>query len=683
MDDPKNHLLGDIDENRVDFLTPEDSAPKGAENFSMNQAKMESPFGGGAPKESPANKDLEKFPAGSAARVLAEKQAEEERARNEFVYTTILTGKEVEHKLYHERSLNLQVQGKILEAVIKRAGSNMRKEAYSKGIALDEEEVAQRIKNLSAEEAQKILREEFIGGEKGWEAVDRTTPNLRIKEFGPNRSIDEVLRSAYELDMSLNAAAHPEQYEDTRRKKEEVKPTESNLKGVMEKSTRELKNRLQAYGLKMKDLDSELFSNINPNFLAFIKEAKPEGIDQATEDTAHIESRGKNRQIALDVDPNNATAKMMRTRVGLALNELGANALSLAYLDHYKFVQGSPKSLTEAIELDRKVVEEAKGNISDVQKLKEIKVSIGGGILNVMEAEDVLNNLRDNIEGNSAGQDKEPVRNDSIPEAKPRQQPEFQGTKLEATPQDKVKIEQVEQKLEEQRIAELARVTRQEGMGQLYGHTYPFDKAVGSTGYYPGMGFIKGESVVGNYDKYKELFEVVGAAQAPQHEVFDPYVNKGRQVWVIAGDYRATKTEIWQKRVKGGLFGLGEKIVTHEEQKTRSYKGERGELHGENGWRSYSYFMLTENPGDVRVGVGTMMNIVVPPEIAQKIDKEVEADPMFPDRYFKALFPGVVGENPNTYIKRKEATEIAVVDLRKDPAGRTGEVRPYSQPIKY
>lgn len=195
----------------------------------------------------------------------------------------------------------------------------------------------------------------------------------------------------------------------------------------------------------------------------------------------------------------------------------------------------------------------------------------------------------------------------------------------------------------EKRAAELAVVTRAIGKGHLYGMLYPVDKTMG-IGHYAGMGFNHGRPVEGDQDAYRSLQKEL-LPKIPNREINDNRWNERRQVWMV------------------------------------------GEHDGQT---EYTYYMPTESTWDTRPGIMVMMKVSLPSNVALQIDQMVEKNPLFPNTYFKALFPGIVGEDPTNKIKRKESIDLAIVDARKHPgyeanpeAVETAEIKPYPKPIPY
>jgi hypothetical protein len=106
------------------------------------------------------------------------------------------------------------------------------------------------------------------------------------------------------------------------------------------------------------------------------------------------------------------------------------------------------------------------------------------------------------------------------------------------------------------------------------------------------------------------------------------------------------------------------------------------QISGGPDWTHYTCQMPHIPPNDDRPGHHVRLDFVVPPDVANQLDQAVSANPLFADRFFQAVFPGIVGEDYKTHIKRKPATELAVIDNR-DPKHKTAEIKPYPQPIPY
>lgn len=196
---------------------------------------------------------------------------------------------------------------------------------------------------------------------------------------------------------------------------------------------------------------------------------------------------------------------------------------------------------------------------------------------------------------------------------------------------------QVQEESPESQAKELAEATRREGTGQLYGFVYPIDRNT-SPGWEPGMGFNKGETITGNPTQYRELTQQT-RPQFPPREVRDPYEHPNRQIWMV------------------DQYG--------------------------NGLLHITYDMYTDTPFDTRPGVGVNLNVVLPTELANKINAAVWENPNLADAYFKALFPGIVGPDGSTHIRRKPAAELLILDRRQNPTNTQGESRKFPNPIEY
>lgn len=86
-------------------------------------------------------------------------------------------------------------------------------------------------------------------------------------------------------------------------------------------------------------------------------------------------------------------------------------------------------------------------------------------------------------------------------------------------------------------------------------------------------------------------------------------------------------------------------------------------------WTEYSYSMPVICNRDSRPGTFVVMHIAVPPPIADKIDRTLEKDATFMDKYFQALYPGYIGPDPTQSITRRPATELLIKDFRHPPDG--------------
>lgn len=231
--------------------------------------------------------------------------------------------------------------------------------------------------------------------------------------------------------------------------------------------------------------------------------------------------------------------------------------------------------------------------------------------------------------------------------------------------------------------AELAKATREKGMGILSGN-FPveYSKKIGAPfgGQYLGGGFIQGEEGTGFLIGRRLPYGLLHARGQER-----------RQVW-MASQYvpprETEEVEEMQDVQKTSKF-LGirrartvrePRKVSRETGRLRSHNGK----HGENDWIQYDYLMKVSNAYDAGRRIGYVnMSIAVPPEIARQIDDQVQKNPYFPDQYFQKLYPDLeVGkEDTSRQLMRLEATEIEIIDERQRP--RKQEVRKYPQPIPY
>lgn len=224
----------------------------------------------------------------------------------------------------------------------------------------------------------------------------------------------------------------------------------------------------------------------------------------------------------------------------------------------------------------------------------------------------------------------------------PRATQDTQQKIVQTTPKQEA---QSPQEQLEQRARQLAEITRRKGIGQIYGFVHPIDKNI-PQGFAPGPGFDKGEDIQteimqGRYNEQCRILQRTIASHFPPSEVRNPYDNSNRQTWMM-------------------------------------------EQYGpDNTMQKITYDMYTETPFDTRPGVSVMLNVVVPTEIANQINTAVRENPDFADAYFKAIFPGVVGEDGSTHIRRKQATELLILDQRENPFNIQGEVLKLPHPIKY
>lgn len=238
---------------------------------------------------------------------------------------------------------------------------------------------------------------------------------------------------------------------------------------------------------------------------------------------------------------------------------------------------------------------------------------------------------------------------------------------------------------EELKARELAQSTRLEGLGGLAGK---FPQRLLQNQEKWGVWafieyFIKGEDIPQN----DHATGIIIKRHTPQH-LMHKIENEYRQVWTksqYVPPMEATlKQEFTDRKIKT-FFGLITKTTKEPElvRKTTdtpiTYHGKKGE----NDWTQYDYYMPVDNSYDINNHWGNFVNmsIAVPPNLAVKINKEVEENIYFPDAFFKALYPGHIGQDTKENIKRIQATELLVVDLIEKPP--TSEIRKYPQPIPY
>src|SRR3989344_480990 len=219
----------------------------------------------------------------------------------------------------------------------------------------------------------------------------------------------------------------------------------------------------------------------------------------------------------------------------------------------------------------------------------------------------------------------------------------------------------------ENRAKELATLTKSRGIGQRYGYQRPIDKNIRYDGFYPGKGFILGDEVTGNEREYYKLQELIVPFSGN-----DPILDsKQTQRQILLINKYKPPVRKWKTQV-GGLFR--KRYEEHEAQNTFNGK------HGEEDWIQFTYFMYIQH---YRPGTTIELNVAVPPDLAKQIESAIKNDPYFPDRYFKALFPGIFGEDKKVSLTRHPATELLVADRRENPQNTAGELRHYPQPIPY
>ncbi len=225
------------------------------------------------------------------------------------------------------------------------------------------------------------------------------------------------------------------------------------------------------------------------------------------------------------------------------------------------------------------------------------------------------------------------------------------------------------------RASELARITRERGMGILSGKFPPNMSSVTWLGLsISTQGFIQGEEV-----------QVEGGDPPISHFAFRRLITAGapgelrrtgltyRQEWV-ASRY-LPPVDVYTRRERSGLFGS----KTIRTEAIRGYHGK----HGETGWLEYEYFQYEDPLYDKghRPGVILTLSVMVPPDIAAEIDSQVLADPYFPNAYQSALYPDLIGGDVKTHVRRLPARELLVVDCRDNPKNTQGQLRQYPQPL--
>ena len=219
----------------------------------------------------------------------------------------------------------------------------------------------------------------------------------------------------------------------------------------------------------------------------------------------------------------------------------------------------------------------------------------------------------------------------------------------------------------ENRAKELGTLTKSQGMGQRFGYQRPIDKNIRYDGFYPGKGFILGDEVINDEREYYKLLELIVPVYGR-----DPICDsKQTQRQLLLINKYKPPVRKWRTEA-GGLFR--KRYEEHEEPITFHGK------HGEEDWIQFTYFMYIQHH---RPGTTIELNVAVPPDLAKQIESAIQDHPYFPDRYFKALFPGMFGEDKRVSLTRHPATELLVVDRRENPQNTAGELRQYPQPIPY
>jgi serine/threonine protein phosphatase PrpC len=217
----------------------------------------------------------------------------------------------------------------------------------------------------------------------------------------------------------------------------------------------------------------------------------------------------------------------------------------------------------------------------------------------------------------------------------------------------------------------VARETREQGMGFLHGKFPPrlekWEPGAPEAGFQDISGFDRGRDVTQS-DRLSSFNDFFGV------NVFDSQGQPhGRQSLIIAP------------------FGL--QITTPDNAYSTSRKAIDA---SQENWTQYSYSMPIINQRATRGGAFVAMNVAVPPSITERIDAMMDPaspnyDPTFMDKYFKALYPGYVGDDASEYIKRRPATELMIKDFRMPDgsiySGRSHGVEPqivqYPQEIPF
>lgn len=266
-------------------------------------------------------------------------------------------------------------------------------------------------------------------------------------------------------------------------------------------------------------------------------------------------------------------------------------------------------------------------------------------------------------------EDKQELHNVPPPESAHSSQVEVETqpiTSKPETPEDQL----------EREVAELAKLVHERGMGNLYGGMLANIDNV-SRGYTAGRGFIMGEDIIpGQNPDYKKLFDVLSADHNIPREVLNPHT-ENQHVWV-SRDYDPIRRWRSERIIEeGGRFRKKQTTVYEDHQEYRSFQGR----HGESDWRRLQYFM----PCKDEIGrMGTFaMNLVVSPDVAQKLDQAVAGNPLIPDRLLKTLFPGVIGLDATKSIKRERATELMVAKFGENMQLESSYVAQLPRPIEY
>lgn len=221
------------------------------------------------------------------------------------------------------------------------------------------------------------------------------------------------------------------------------------------------------------------------------------------------------------------------------------------------------------------------------------------------------------------------------------------------------------------RVTELAIQTKEKGIGQIFGYALPIEVGgTGHMGFQNGPGFALGENVSSIQAK-DTLQNVIPNSYSTVHDLVgdERYEDNPKQVWL--SEKFTPPAKRWETK-SGGL--LRKKVETHEEVVTFNGK------HGAGDWIMYSYYIPTVNKTS-RGGDFVQLTVVVPPELAIRIDGALEEDVYFPDKYFRSLFPNVIGRDDKNSMVRRSTTKLLVVNRRENPQNN-GELRNYPQPIE-
>lgn len=256
--------------------------------------------------------------------------------------------------------------------------------------------------------------------------------------------------------------------------------------------------------------------------------------------------------------------------------------------------------------------------------------------------------------------------------------------KGDAEPKTSQEVRNVQDEELERKAAELAKATREQGLGNLFGK---FPPRVSPPGGFRGTGdFIQGENIPSN-DRATLMFQYghFGTASYPIYAsaMSGTQPNVDRPIWntrnyVPLKEYVYINEPITRERRKS--FFRVEKY--QDTKRVKKFTGNLFNYHGKHGepdWVRYDYIMgLFNYPYDSRPAF-VMMTVAVPPDLAVQIDEQVDKNAYFPDAFFQAVYPGYVGQDTHKDIRRKPAKEIEIVD------DRTGskKIVQYPQPIPY